>query len=262
MGAKTKTDRHRDSLGSPCPSVWLTRRTIPEESRPKQDIEIIVIFLFFLPPRRILRRRPHSQRVKRVRAKRPEAKTSNNHSSLSKGVGNASTCPENFKKNSLLKSKEERNRQSSIVRTATSSGPVARQSKILRPDAPSNRVVEGVDLFHLYNILLASKRVRPAIRRSQLHTTKPTPPIDQAPILTTQEAARIFKVTAKTFLQRYAPLLHPIPSINHSSRRRHLRWSRSEIERLARGYVASAFESGVHNDDLTFVSRALEKRLE
>ncbi|MFN8701828.1 MAG: hypothetical protein ACK5X0_06865, partial [Rhodospirillales bacterium] len=150
----------------------------------------------------------------------------------------------------------------SVARTATSSGPVTLQSKNLRPHAPSNRAVEQIDLFHLYNVLLSSKSTRPAIRRSPLNTTKQASPIDQAPVLTTTDAARIFKVSSKTFLRHYAPLLHPIPSQNRSSRRRHLRWSRLEIERLARGQVAAEFETGAPDDELTFVSRALEKRLE
>ncbi|MCZ8311129.1 MAG: hypothetical protein O9320_09770 [Magnetospirillum sp.] len=200
--------------------------------------------------------------MKLVRTKPSEIDISHNHLSPVEGLWKASTCAKAQAAKTLPNPKKQSYLDTSVARTATSSGPVTLQSKNLRPDAPLNRVVEEVDLFHLYKILLASKHARPAIRRSQLHTTKQTPPTDQAPILTTTEAAQIFKVSSKTFLQRYAPMLHPIPSANRSSRRRHLRWSRFEIERLARGQVASEFESGAPNDDLTFVRRALEKRLE
>lgn len=196
------------------------------------------------------------------RTKRPYAAASKNDPSLAQGLGKAPTRTEKLQTQNINKPKKQRNLNSQVLRTAASSAPVTHDPKKLRLAAPSNRVVEGVDLFHLYNILLASKHARPAIRRSQLHTTKQTPPTDQAPILTTTDAARVFKVSSKTFLQRYAPLLHPVPSANRSSRRRHLRWSRFEIERLARGQVASEFEPEAPNAERTFVSRALEKRLE
>ena len=215
-----------------------------------------------LPPRRILRRWLHSRRVKLARTKRREDETSDNHPSPVNGRGKVSTCAKAPTAKTLPKPKNQGHQNTPVVRTAASSGPVTLQSKNLRQDAPSNRVVDGFDLFHLYNILLASKRVRPAIRRSQSRATKQTPPIDQAPILTTQEAARIFKVTAKTFLQRYAPLLHPIPSANHSSRRRHLRWSRAEIERLAFGPKVPEFNPESPDQDISYVLRQLEKRLE
>ncbi len=200
--------------------------------------------------------------MKLAGTKRSEDETSHNHPSPVNGRGKVSTCAEAQKVKCLPKPKNQSHLNAPVARTSAISGQVTLQSKNLRPDAPSNRVVDGGDLFHLYNILLASKRVRPAIRRSKLRTTKQTPPIDQAPILTTHEAARIFKVTAKTFLQRYAPLLHPIPSANHSSRRRHLRWSKLEIERLAFGSAASQFKPESPNEDISYVLRELEKRLE
>jgi hypothetical protein len=200
--------------------------------------------------------------VKLARTKRSEDETSHNHPSPTKGRWKASTCAEAQKVKCLPKPKNQSHLNAPVARTSATSGQVALQSKNLRPHAPSTRVVERVDLFHLYNILLASKHVRPAIRRSKLHTTKQTLPIDQAPILTTQEAARIFKVTAKTFLQRYAPLLHPIPSANHSSRRRHLRWSRAEIERLAFGRKVPELNPVSPDQDINYVLRELEKRLE
>lgn len=128
--------------------------------------------------------------------------------------------------------------------------------------ARSNHDVTQIDPLHLYNILLASKRARRARYRQKLHTTKRPAQPDQAPILTTAEAARIFKVSAKTFLRRYAPLLHPIVAASCGDRRRHLRWSRAEIERLALGRTVSDFNPEAPDQDISYVRRALEKRLE
>ncbi len=200
--------------------------------------------------------------MKLAGTKRSEVETSHNHPLPAKGLGEASNCAEAQGAKDLPKPKKQNCQNTSVAGTALSSGQVTLQSKNLRPDAPSSRTVAEIDLFHLYNILLSSKPARAAIRQSRPHTTRNAAAINQAPILTSTDAARIFKVSTKTFLARYAPLLHPIPSINFSDRRRHQRWSRAEIERLARGQVASEFEPRAPDDELTFVSRALEKRLE
>lgn len=200
--------------------------------------------------------------MKLVRTKRSEVETSYNHPLPAKGRGKASICAEAQGAKVLPKPKKQNYLKTSVARTTANSDQVALQSKNLRTDAPSSRTVAQIDLFHLYNTLLSSKPTRAAIRQSRPHTTRNAAAVYQAPILTTTEAARIFKVSTKTFLTHYAPLLHPIPSTNCSNRRQHLRWSRAEIERMARGPVASEFEPGAPNDELTFVSRALEKRLE
>jgi len=200
--------------------------------------------------------------VKRVCAKRYEATTSQNDPSLTEGLGKASTIADCRRPKSKLKPKKQYNPHPFNTRTAPNSRLVAHESKNLLPGTSSNHDIRQIDSLQLYNTLLALKGAPRTNNRSHSQSTGRPAPTDRAPILTSAEASQIFKISIKTFLARYAPLLHPIPSKNCSSRRRHLRWSRSEIERMAHGHSFSELKPEAPNEDLNYVRRELEKRLE
>lgn len=200
--------------------------------------------------------------MKRVCAKRHEAITSQNDPSLTEGLGKASTIADCRRPKSKLKPKKQYNPHPFNTRTAPNSCLVAHESKNLLPGASSNHDIRQIDPLQLYNTLLALNGAPRTNNRSHSQATKRPAPTDRAPILTSAEASQIFKVSIKTFLTHYAPLLHPIPSQNRSNRRRHLRWSKLEIERLAFGSAASQFKPESTNEDISYVLRALEKRLE
>lgn len=80
--------------------------------------------------------------------------------------------------------------------------------------------------------------------------------------MTTLEAANYFRVSAKTFLKRYSPLLSPIPTSCENARRKHRRWSRFEIERLAGNSSGSGHQDPHSAEDDTFIRAQMEKRLE
>lgn len=80
--------------------------------------------------------------------------------------------------------------------------------------------------------------------------------------MTTLEAANYFRVSTKTFLKHYSPLLSPIPTSCQNARRKHRRWSRFEIERLAANSSASGQQDRQLAEDSTFIRAQMEKRLE
>jgi hypothetical protein len=80
--------------------------------------------------------------------------------------------------------------------------------------------------------------------------------------LTTKEAAEYLKVCPKTFMKRYAPLLSPIQTAGHTPQRRHRRWSRQQVERLASGAAIGNVRHEPSQEDVEFVRRQMEKRLE
>jgi len=80
--------------------------------------------------------------------------------------------------------------------------------------------------------------------------------------MTTLEAANYFRVSTKTFLKHYSPLLSPIPTSCEKARRKHRRWSRYEIERLAGNSSGSGHQDQQSAEDDTFIRTQMEKRLE
>lgn len=80
--------------------------------------------------------------------------------------------------------------------------------------------------------------------------------------MTTLEAANYFSVSTKTFLKHYSPLLSPIPTSCENAKRKHRRWSRYEIERLAGNSSGSGRRNPHSTEDDTFVRAQMGKRLE
>jgi hypothetical protein len=130
---------------------------------------------------------------------------------------------------------------------------------------PVNR---QADLWDLLDPVVRAERARQAapINRYQSppparSTTSDKRSPDQR-VLTTREAAEYLRVSIKTFMTVHAPHLHPIPSSTSSSKRRHLRWDRRELDSYIDRLTGRNDNQELSRGDLGFVKAQMEKRLE
>ncbi len=200
--------------------------------------------------------------MKHILATRNEVPTSQGNPGRAEGLGTLPIIAECGDRETTLKKSKLLSKSTLNASYAASCGREEREPKKAKASTSSSPDIRQLDPIQLYNTLYASKDERRTKRLSKPHTAAQPAVTNHELFLTTSEASQVFKVSTKTFLSRYAPLLHPIPSQNQDSQRRHLRWSRAEIERLAYGRTAPEFNRGSADQDISYVLRALEKRLE
>jgi hypothetical protein len=103
-----------------------------------------------------------------------------------------------------------------------------------------------------------------AAARQQASVTPPAAPqkIPDERIRTTREAAKHFKVSVKTFLRDYAPLLHPLTPSIKNRKRQHRRWDVDEFNRLIDRMTGGKNGHQSSPEELAFIKAQMEKRLE